>query len=139
MNTLHLSKLDQLPIGPVWVNVSEEWLRIYCARVPLILLRALPEIPDLSTYPRPKGPPTEKDFHQLVDHWKLTAEAESSANNWIGLYHWARNELYPEYHDRRGYPHPCEERVLWIGRNHGKLPPVDWSGLYLDAGFETAA
>ncbi|MEO1715739.1 MAG: hypothetical protein AAFR76_01395 [Planctomycetota bacterium] len=117
--------LDDLPRGRSIRHISDRWLNLYCHRMPLVLLASLDDLPALDDYPRADGPPSVQQIASVL-HWGLVASCWADGAVWLALYLWSLTELYPEFYRRHDRPHPCEERVLWIGQQPRlALPAVD--------------
>lgn len=105
---------------------SDSRLNLWCAKLPLLLLAALQELPDLSGYPRAKGAPSQSDIDGVA-FWRVVAEASADRTKWTGLY-LAGLGLLEEYAARhQGEEHPCADRLTWIAEHttRAHLPAHD--------------
>ena len=90
-------------------RLSGDRLRYWAHLVPILLVAGDVSIPRVLPM---------KDYTGEVykaDNLRVTEEIKGSPGAWRTLLVWALEEVYPEYHRRRGLPHKCEERIHWIG------------------------
>ena len=104
-----LSVLLHVPL----LEQEMSWMRVWAARIPLILIAAMQDGAPLEGYPRESGPHRMEDLAEIID-WRATLECSEDLAMWLRLAMWSLDSFYPAYERRAGNAHPSAARVRWL-------------------------